>query len=449
MAMVGFLRSGVLTTAEPDRTSNDRKTQNGRSNGSGHPKRGMVSLVAYGVLLAAYALTLLAAAVGALIPHRRWRRTGCIAVTGTFHNPGWYLSHVVPLSRSGVEEVILVVDEPQAPLERVRFVCPPRWVAKVLGRAVAKAVWMVVAGLCYRPDLYMGYHILPGACSALVAARLFGRPACYQMTGGPIEILGGGLHNESWLTSSLARSSPFLERLATAVVRQFDLVVVRGTKAKAFFATRGPNGVVAIIIGSVRLRRQPATATERPFDLVFAGRLTEIKQPLQLVEITAAVRRCIPSLRAVVIGDGPLMDAMRQRAAELQVGDRILFHGKCEDTEPIIARSKVFVLTSRSEGMSIAMAEAMAAGAVPVVADVGELSDLVEDGINGFLVEPNNLEQHAERIIALLSDPGLWQRYSAAARESAARTCSINVVSEQWRHHLEEVVGHAARARTT
>jgi glycosyltransferase involved in cell wall biosynthesis len=449
MAMVGFLRSGVLTTAEPDRTSNDRKTQNERSNGGGRPKRGIVSLVAYGTLLAAYALTLLVAAVGSLIPHRRWKRTGRIAVTGTFHNPGWYLSHVVPLTRSGVKEVILVVDEPQAPLERVRFVCPPRLVAKVLSRAVAKALWMVVAGLRYRPDLYMGYHILPGACSALVAARLFGRPACYQMTGGPIEILGGGLHNESWLTSSLARSSPFLERLATMVVRQFDLVVVRGTKARAFCTARRPNGVVAIVTGSISARRQPAAATKRPFDLVFAGRLTEIKQPLQLVEITAAVKRCIPSLQAVVIGDGPLMEAMRQRADALQVADRILFYGKCEDMEPILAGSKVFVLTSRSEGLSIALAEAMAAGAVPVVADVGELSDLVEDGANGFLVEPNELAQYVDRIVTLLSSPALWERYSSAAREAAARACGINVVSEQWRHHLEEVVDHAARTPTT
>jgi len=368
-------------------------------------------------------------------------------VTGTFHNPGWYLSHVVPLTRCGMEEVILVVDEPQAPLEHVRFVCPPRWIAKVLSRAVAKALWMVVAGLRFRPDLYIGYHILPGACSALIAARLLGRPACYQMTAGPVEIIGGGFHAQTRITRNLAQPSASLERLAMAVVRQFELVVVRGSKARTFLSERGLNGTVAVITGSVNSRL--ATNGHRPLGLAFVGRLEEDKQPVQFVEITAAVRRTFPEVRAVMLGAGSLMDAVRRRADELGVADCIDILGKRNDVEAFLVTSKVFVLTSRSEGLSIAMAEAMAAGAVPVVANVGELGDLVKDGVNGFLVEPNNLEQYADRIVALLSDANLWQRCSAAARESAARACSVNIVSRLWQHHLEEVVDHAARAPAT
>jgi len=161
--------------------------------------------VAFAFLAVVYGLTWLIAMLRGLVPRRCWTPTGRIMVTGTFHNPGWYLSHVTPLAQSGVAEVILIVDEPQKAMDRVRFVCPPRWLGLVLTRATAKLLWMVVAGIRYQPDLYMGYHIFPGACSALIAARIMGRPACYQMTGGPVEVIGGGVNAGNRVLSSLGR----------------------------------------------------------------------------------------------------------------------------------------------------------------------------------------------------------------------------------------------------
>jgi glycosyltransferase involved in cell wall biosynthesis len=122
------------------------------------------------------------------------------------------------------------------------------------------------------------------------------------------------------------------------------------------------------------------------------------------------------------------------------------FLGQRHDVESIVVGAKVFVLTSLSEGLSIAMAEAMAAGAVPVVANVGELGDLVEDGTSGFLVPPNDVEQYADRIVKLLEDGDAWSRMSSAAAESAASRCGIDVVSAQWRECLGETIKRASRS---
>lgn len=400
--------------------------------------RVLLSWMAYAFVALSFGITLLVARIGKAIPRRHWLPTGRVLVTGTFYNTNWYVSHVTPLSRSGAKEVILVGDEPQVPIDGVRFACPPWWVSRIITRAVAKLIWMIVAGLRYKPDLYMGYHLFPGACSALIAARLLGRPACYQMTGGPVEVIGGGSGSENALTTRLAGPSAFLERMATAAIRRFDLVVVRGHKARDFLAERGVPGTITIITGSVC---QPQTvAPSRSNDLVFVGRMTELKQPLQFVEVLAAVRREVPCIRAAMIGDGPLLVAVRQRAAELQVADCLDLLGKRRNVQTILSDSKVFVLPSRSEGMSIAMAEAMAAGAVPVVADVGELDDLVEDGINGYLVEPDNITQYAARISSLLRDPALRSRCSQAAVAAAARHCGVEAVAALWRRHLDETI---------
>jgi len=203
------------------------------------------------LLTSVYGFTWLVAVLSGVIPRRPWKPTGRIMVTGTFHNPGWYMSHVIPLSRSGVKEVILVVDEPQLPLERVRFVCPPKWVSRLLSRAGAKAIWMILAGLRYRPDLYMGYHIAPGACSALVAGKLLGRPSCYQMVAGPVEVMGGGVDAIESMGAILGRPSKLIETTALAVVRLFDLIVVRGSRAKEYLEAQDVKGSIALITGSV------------------------------------------------------------------------------------------------------------------------------------------------------------------------------------------------------
>ncbi len=360
-------------------------------------------------------------------------------VTGTFHNPNWYLSHVTPLTRSGVEEVILVVDEPQLSLEKVRFVCPPKWISRLLSRAGAKAIWMLIAGLRYRPDLYMGYHITPGACTAMVAGKLLGRPSCYQMVAGPVEIIGGGYRAVESVAGAFKHPSKLIEAMAINVVRQFELVVVRGNRARGFLLEHGLKETVTIITGSVNGDLH-TPQNDRVIQLVFVGRLTLVKQVHQFIEIVGAVRHIIPNVRAAVVGDGPLMADLQTYTEKLGLTKNIEFLGKRKDVESIMAGSQIFVLTSKSEGLSIAMAEAMAAGTVPVVADVGELGDLVIDGVNGYLVKPNCIDEYTKKIISLLKDTALWEKYSRRAIDAARTYCDIAVISKKWRQNLRNVV---------
>jgi glycosyltransferase involved in cell wall biosynthesis len=404
------------------------------------------SVLPYAVVACVYLGTLVVCQMSRLAPRRAWTPTRRIVATATFFNSQWFLSHVIPLTRSGVDEVIVVTEQPLRPLARVRFWCPPRWLTRLVGRTVSKFASLLACGFYLRPDVFVGYHLFPGAISALIVARLLGRPACYQMTGGPFEVLGGGVYDENRLLAKLGRPSRLLERLAIAIVRQFDLVVVRGSGARAFLTDRDVHPP-AVITGSVNFPHS-SSVVERAHDLVFVGRLVPIKQPLQFVEIVADLRRLLPGVRAVVVGDGPLLNATHKRAIALGLEHSLHFVGKTEDVESILTRSKIFVLTSRSEGLSIAMAEAMAAGVVPIVANVGDLGDLVTDGVTGFLVTPNNVLEFVERAALLLQDSDLWARQSTAAMHAVRRHASVDVVAAKWTHALTRLVATSAAHRT-
>ncbi len=395
--------------------------------------RGVLAAIVVGTV---YALALLFSRV-----RGRRRRPGRaprrVAVVGTFYNSNWFRSHAVPLTRAGIDELVVVTDEPQAALPGVRFICPPRWAARIFGRTLAKLGCLLLAGLRHRPGVYMGYHVIPGGVLALIAARAFGRPSCYQMTGGPVEVAGGGFRAENPVLARLGRPRPRIERLALRLLREFDQVIVRGRGARAYLVARGvPTSRVAIIPGSV----DPDSVVGRPertLDLVFVGRLAELKQPLQFVEILAAVAARRPSTCGLMVGGGPLEGAVRERAVALGVADRLELAGKSDQVADVLARSRVFALTSRSEGLSIAMAEAMMAGVVPVVAEVGDLADLVRDGVNGYLVTPNDVAAFARRIVCVLEEPALWSRLSAAAAATAREHVGLDHVSALWRKQLD------------
>jgi glycosyltransferase involved in cell wall biosynthesis len=370
-----------------------------------------------------------------------------VAVVGTFYNGNWFISHATPLARSGIEELLVVTDLPQAAVDRVRVLCPSAGAVAVFGRTLAKLGCLLLTGLRYRPDLYMGYHIMPCAVMALVAGRTFGRPTSYQMTGGPIEVLGGGVASENPVLMRLGPSGRRLESLTIRLIREFDQVIVRGQGARRFLVERGVDPrVVAIIPGSVD-PQSIDLGRPRTHDLVFVGRLAELKQPLQFVEILAGVGRFLPGARGLVIGDGPLQPAMREKAASLGVADRLEFAGKTDRVLALLAESRVFVLTSRTEGLSIAMAEAMMAGVVPVVANVGDLGDLVQDGTSGYLVEPNDIEAYVQRVRAVLEEPQLWPRLSAAAIASARDHVGLDQVSGRWREEIRAVFERTAGER--
>jgi glycosyltransferase involved in cell wall biosynthesis len=278
----------------------------------------------------------------------------------------------------------------------------------------------------------MGYHLFPNALTALLTAAVVGARSAYQVTGGPNELIGGGWQSENVLVKKLAWPAPLLETVIRAVVRRFDVIVVRGQRARHYMTSIVAGRNVQVIPGSIEADRFGAGVEERSLDVVWVGRLVAIKQPEQMLAVLAEVKRRRGRLKAMIVGDGPLLESIRRRTEEMALSENVSFAGHVEDVERVLTDAKVFLLTSRSEGLSIAMAEAMAAGAVPVVPEVGDLGELVRPGETGWLVHPGQVSDYADRICALLADAGVWGRMSDAAKRAACNFNDVAAVAQRW-----------------
>lgn len=134
-----------------------------------------------------------------------------------------------------------------------------------------------------------------------------------------------------------------------------------------------------------------------------------------LLAAAAEVCRQVPNARFCAVGQGPLEDEIRARHAELGLGDCFQLLGFREDVFAVLAACDVFALASLHEGFPIAVMESLAAG-VPVVATaVGGVPDAIQDGVNGFIVQPGRPEELADRLIRICSDDELRARCAAAA----------------------------------
>ena len=101
---------------------------------------------------------------------------------------------------------------------------------------------------------------------------------------------------------------------------------------------------------------------------------------------------------------------MRQLAADLGLAGRVHFLGQRRDIPDLLAALDIFVLPSHSEGVSLALLEAMAAGLPVIATAVGGLPEVVTDGENGLLIPPKDPEALAAALARLLADPDSGQK---------------------------------------
>ncbi len=372
-------------------------------------------------------------------PRKATDRKLDVLLTGTFYSENWVRAHVRPLALSArCERVRVVSTFNLPPLENVEAVYPPRWLARIIGGVPARLATFVGLAIKSRPDVVGGFHLLVNGLVAALVARLVGARSLYFCVGGPWEVLDGGVHAENRLFSRLRGPDATVERQLIRTVDAFDSVITMGAGAVRYFRDHGVKTDIQIVSGGLdvaSLRGRPAAPA---FDIILVARLAAIKRIDLFLKAVALVRQAAPAVTAAVVGDGALRPSLEKLAADLGLQSCVTFAGHQRDVGGWLRRSRLFVLTSESEGLALSLMEAMAAGLPAVVSAVGDLGDLVEEGVNGHLVTEASPEAFADRIGGLLRDGDRLRSYSQAAEKRATRY-DVPLVARQW----DDILGPA------
>ena len=146
----------------------------------------------------------------------------------------------------------------------------------------------------------------------------------------------------------------------------------------------------------------------------------------------ASVVRTIPDAVCFIAGRGELDTELRQAAVELGIDRNLRLLGFRPDVPALLRAADVFVLPSLSEGLSLALLEAMAASKPVVASKVGGNPEVVADGRNGFLVPAADPDALADRIVRLLGNADLAARFGAAGRRRVDEDFTIATMVRRY-----------------
>ena len=172
---------------------------------------------------------------------------------------------------------------------------------------------------------------------------------------------------------------------------------------------------------------EPVTHQQTGSRLLYTGRLAAVKGLPILLESLVTLKASHPDLLLTVVGDGSDRKLLEQLTNQLGLTDHVNFVGYQSQAKvrQYMQETDVFVLPSFAEGLPVSLMEALAAGVPVVTTQIAGVGELVESGINGYLVPPGNPHLLAERIGSLLSDPALRNQFGAAGRVKVAQEFDI------------------------
>lgn len=253
------------------------------------------------------------------------------------------------------------------------------------------------------------------------------------------------VHGKSYYPERLKRRLAYrmASRLSTMVAVSHDLkrfivreVGVHPDRIRVIYNgvdARGPVGSELV----ERCRQELGLAcSEKVVGTV--GSLYPVKGHRYLLEAAGQVLKEYPRVTFLVIGHGQLQAPLEAEARRRGYGDRVRFLGFRRDVPVLLDLIDVFVSSSLSEGLSIAVLEAMAAGKPVVATDVGGNGEVVVDGETGFLVPARNAQDLAARLISLLKDGERAAEFGRRGRLRAREHFSLTSMANQYASLYED-----------
>jgi len=175
--------------------------------------------------------------------------------------------------------------------------------------------------------------------------------------------------------------------------------------------------------------------------VTFTGRLLRGKGLETLIEAFASQE---PRARLLIVGSGAgqalsVEEEIRERVARADLAGRVIMTGRVENVEDYLRASDIFAFPSVFEGLGLSLIEAQACGLACVASRTGGIVDIIEDGKNGLLVNPGQVEELGAGLAALLSDEDRRRGVGLAGRKSALERFDIQDSLDRYRALFREI----------
>jgi N-acetyl-alpha-D-glucosaminyl L-malate synthase BshA len=286
-------------------------------------------------------------------------------------------------------------------------------------------------------DILHVHYAIPHAASGYLARQMVGPERLKLITT---------LHGTD---ITLVGQEPAFFPITRFLIEQSDAVTAVSSflarETREVFQVDRPVSVIPNFVDTRRFRpledrdRRARYAGEAEALLVHASNFRAVKNLPAVVEVFAAVAAVRPA-RLLLLGDGPEREPALARLRELGLADRVTAPGLVEDLAALLPLADLLLLPSRHESFGLIALEAMSCG-VPVIAtDRGGTDEFIDDGINGYLRDPDDVPGMVRAALDLLADPDLHRHLVEEARRDAVERFGSRCVLKQYIELYDEVL---------
>lgn len=289
----------------------------------------------------------------------------------------------------------------------------------------------------YDLDVLHMHYAVPHAVCGILAKQMSGKDVKIMTTlhGTDITVLG--------YDHSLKNAIKF-------GIEQSDIVTsVSHSLAQQTYEIIDTNKEIVPIYNFVRENEFPTRHNEELKDcygilpeekvLIHVSNFRRVKRIDTIIETFAKVHERIPS-KLILLGDGPELLDMRQKARELNVEEHVLFLGKQNDVSAFYQLSDLVLLLSEKESFGLTLLEAMKTGVLPIGTNAGGIKEVIKHEETGFIVNIGDSEQAAQYAIQLLENPNLYKQMQSKMLEDIRDRFASKLITDQYEHYYKNML---------
>ncbi len=326
-----------------------------------------------------------------------------------------------PLSSLEPVEKIYLVRRNPIVLPKAICVCPPRIIrfSAVLSD-IYRFFSVIYLMLFAKVDIIIGIYFYFHCIIAAIGGIIFRKSYIFSIIEEPV------LYRKNWFFKMLARKS--------------KAILVRGEKSKIYLKQLLKSNNIFVLPDYFEFNDRNLKNNEKSkYDFVFVGGLVKDKRVDVLVDVISEVKKEYKEVKLAIIGEGEMLSAIKWKMSQNNLGENIDLLGFVEDIYGVLRQSKVFIMTSETEGLPTVLIEAINCGLPIIAPDVGDISDIAFNNYNALLYERLNIKECASCCLRVIKDQDLYSglaKNTLELRKKKAAEYSLRNVASVWEEAL-------------
>ncbi len=343
-------------------------------------------------------------------------------------------SKIAPLQSSNQIGDIFLIRRTAFSGNKIHNINPPTAIQKIKVLAeIYRFMLLFWVLIKHKPKLIIAFGTIPHGIYASWLAYLFNIP-CIQHVMGKNDL-------------RLTFPKQSFRWLALKCVMSGKAIAVRGMSALSYLSNKGVNNSILFTPQNLHDFNlfKPLPNVVKEYDLIYVGLISAYKRLDLMVEVIAEIKKKLPNIKLLIVGDGPLRFKIEQLIKQHNLENNIQLYGKCKFKKLAVElnKSKAFIMTSQGEGLPMAMIEALSCGLPVIVPDDADITQIAIDKVNARVVKQWTKSDFSNACLNVLTDPAHLQLLSQGAlkiRNEKRDEYSLKFQTELWDRYIKQSI---------